>query len=84
MSRRWGTTLGTRAYFEQQHYPDLKARPDYEKLHVLRSLFPNVPIIALSATCPPQVLKDLTKTLQLKPVINHTSTQISLLCPPNT
>ncbi|KAL1674623.1 P-loop containing nucleoside triphosphate hydrolase protein [Schizophyllum commune] len=47
-------------------------RPDYEKLHVLRSLFPNVPIIALSATCPPQVLKDLTKTLQLKPVINHT------------
>ncbi|KAL1742466.1 P-loop containing nucleoside triphosphate hydrolase protein [Schizophyllum fasciatum] len=47
-------------------------RPDYEKLHVLRSLFPNVPIIALSATCPPKVLKDLTKTLQLKPVVNHT------------
>ncbi|TRM62263.1 P-loop containing nucleoside triphosphate hydrolase protein [Schizophyllum amplum] len=46
-------------------------RPDYEKLHVLRSLFPSVPIIALSATCPPQVLKDLTKTLQLKQVVNH-------------
>ncbi|KAF5380149.1 hypothetical protein D9615_006207 [Tricholomella constricta] len=38
-------------------------RPDYQKLHTLRRLFPRVPIMALSATCPPKVLEDLIKTL---------------------
>nr|GAT44070.1 ATP-dependent DNA helicase [Mycena chlorophos] len=43
-------------------------RPDYQKLYVLRQTFPRVPIMALSATCPPQVLQDLLKTLGMKPV----------------
>ncbi|KAJ7593356.1 P-loop containing nucleoside triphosphate hydrolase protein [Mycena floridula] len=41
-------------------------RPDYGKLGTLRQLFPNVPITAVSATCPPHVLSDLIKTLRLK------------------
>lgn len=40
-------------------------RPDYQKLSILRQLFPNVPILALSATCPPNVLKDLLKVLKM-------------------
>ncbi|KAF9066900.1 P-loop containing nucleoside triphosphate hydrolase protein [Rhodocollybia butyracea] len=44
-------------------------RPDYQKLHVLRQLFPNVPIMALSATCPPLVLQDLLKVLRLKATV---------------
>ncbi|KNZ74262.1 ATP-dependent DNA helicase Q-like 2 [Termitomyces sp. J132] len=40
-------------------------RPDYAKLHVLRKLFPHVPIMALSATCPPKVLDNLISTLGL-------------------
>jgi hypothetical protein len=45
-------------------------RPDYQKLHVLRQLFPRVPIMALSATCPPMVLEDIIKTMRMKPVVN--------------
>jgi len=45
-------------------------RPDYQKLHVLRQLFPGVPIMALSATCPPKVLQDLVDTLRLKAVVD--------------
>ncbi|KAJ7293437.1 P-loop containing nucleoside triphosphate hydrolase protein [Mycena rebaudengoi] len=45
-------------------------RPDYQKLHILRQLFPRVPIMALSATCPPRVLDDLIATLRLKPVVD--------------
>ncbi|KAF8886803.1 P-loop containing nucleoside triphosphate hydrolase protein [Infundibulicybe gibba] len=45
-------------------------RPDYQKLHILRKLFPDVPIMALSATCPPKVLQDILKTLGLKPVVD--------------
>ncbi|KAJ2917914.1 hypothetical protein MD484_g2495, partial [Candolleomyces efflorescens] len=41
-------------------------RPDYGKLHILRTQFPSVPIMALSATCPPKVLKDLVQVLRLK------------------
>ncbi|KAI0336584.1 ATP-dependent DNA helicase [Cubamyces sp. BRFM 1775] len=40
-------------------------RPDYQKLSALRQLFPKVPILALSATCPPAVLRDLLKTLRM-------------------
>ncbi|KAF8459232.1 P-loop containing nucleoside triphosphate hydrolase protein [Gautieria morchelliformis] len=45
-------------------------RPDYKKLSLLRTLFPRVPILALSATCPPAVLKDLLLVLRLKPVVD--------------
>ncbi|KAF5345839.1 hypothetical protein D9757_014064 [Collybiopsis confluens] len=48
-------------------------RPDYAKLHVLRELFPEVPIMALSATYPPVVLKDLLKVLSLKPTVRGTA-----------
>jgi ATP-dependent DNA helicase Q1 len=34
----------------------------------LRTHFPEVPILALTATCPPRVLEDILKILQLKPV----------------
>lgn len=42
-------------------------RPDYKELSRLRLLYPNVPILALSATCPPDVLRDLIATLRLTP-----------------
>ncbi|KZT18931.1 ATP-dependent DNA helicase [Neolentinus lepideus HHB14362 ss-1] len=45
-------------------------RPDYQKLSLLRQLFPTVPILALSATCPPKVLGDLLKTLKLQAVVD--------------
>ncbi|TFY70683.1 hypothetical protein EVG20_g2334 [Dentipellis fragilis] len=41
------------------------ARPDYQKLGALRQMFPKVPILALSATCPAVVLIDLLKTLRM-------------------
>ncbi|KAI0674662.1 P-loop containing nucleoside triphosphate hydrolase protein [Trametes maxima] len=40
-------------------------RPDYQKLSMLRQLFPKTPILALSATCPPAVLRDLLSTLRM-------------------
>ena len=48
-------------------------RPDYQKLSILRNLFPAVPILALSATCPPNVLKDLLKILKMDPVVDGKS-----------
>ncbi|KAF9235619.1 P-loop containing nucleoside triphosphate hydrolase protein [Melanogaster broomeanus] len=45
-------------------------RPDYKKLSVLRQFFPHVPILALSATCPPRVLQDILKILHMKPVVD--------------
>ncbi|KAH9932324.1 P-loop containing nucleoside triphosphate hydrolase protein [Fomitopsis serialis] len=41
-------------------------RPDYKKLGYLREVFPTVPILALSATCPPKVLDDLMISLKLQ------------------
>ncbi|KAF8970329.1 P-loop containing nucleoside triphosphate hydrolase protein [Flammula alnicola] len=41
-------------------------RPDYKELHILRKIFPSVPIMALSATCGPQVLADLINILGLR------------------
>jgi hypothetical protein len=49
-------------------------RPDYKKLSLLRTLFPRVPILALSATCPPAVLKDLLLLLRLKPIVDGSGT----------
>ncbi|KAI0259713.1 P-loop containing nucleoside triphosphate hydrolase protein [Gloeopeniophorella convolvens] len=43
-------------------------RPDYKGLSKLRMLYPNVPILALSATCPPIVLRDLLAILRLRPI----------------
>ncbi|KAH9943544.1 P-loop containing nucleoside triphosphate hydrolase protein [Amylocystis lapponica] len=45
-------------------------RTDYLKLDVLRKLFPSVPIMALSATCPPSVLRDLLNTLGMPPIVD--------------
>ena len=35
---------------------------------MIRTHFPHVPILALTATCPPAVLKDIIKILQLKAI----------------
>ncbi|KZV73855.1 ATP-dependent DNA helicase [Peniophora sp. CONT] len=43
-------------------------RPDYKELSKIRTHFPHVPILALTATCPPAVLKDIIKILQLKAI----------------
>ncbi|KAF9261337.1 ATP-dependent DNA helicase [Marasmius fiardii PR-910] len=51
-------------------------RPDYAKLRILRQLCPSVPILALSATCPPRVLKDLLKILALKDVVDGKSAPV--------
>ncbi|KAJ4466310.1 ATP-dependent DNA helicase [Lentinula aciculospora] len=59
-------------------------RPDYQKLHILRQLFPNVPIMALSATCPPLVLKDLLKVLRLGEIVPADNVPKSKNNPPNT
>ncbi|KAF9556796.1 ATP-dependent DNA helicase [Agrocybe pediades] len=40
-------------------------RQDYRELHILRKIYPRVPIMALSATCGPEVLKDLLRILQM-------------------
>jgi ATP-dependent DNA helicase Q1 len=43
-------------------------RPDYQKLSILRKLFPTVPILAVTATATPQVLRDVTDILQISNV----------------
>lgn len=50
----------------QYLYPQISFRPDYKDLGKLRTVFPNVPILALSATCPPRVLEDISRTLGLQ------------------
>lgn len=41
-------------------------RPDYRNLHVLRNLFPGVPLIALTATATEKVRADILRQLQFK------------------
>lgn len=41
-------------------------RPDYLKLGQLRSIFPSIPIIALTATATAKVLKDILDSLKLR------------------
>ncbi|CAO3589302.1 unnamed protein product [Absidia cylindrospora] len=41
-------------------------RPDYKKLNVLRTVFPETPIMALTATCPWNVMKDVMRILGMK------------------
>ncbi|KIY65210.1 ATP-dependent DNA helicase [Cylindrobasidium torrendii FP15055 ss-10] len=43
-------------------------RTDYRELNILRKYYPSVPIMALTATCPPKVLDDLVEVLCLKPI----------------
>ncbi|KAA1478699.1 ATP-dependent DNA helicase [Dentipellis sp. KUC8613] len=50
-------------------------RPDYNSLSDLRKLFPDVPILALSATCSPAVLKDVCDTLGLPPLTQACSAE---------
>ncbi|EPQ27856.1 uncharacterized protein PFL1_04600 [Pseudozyma flocculosa PF-1] len=42
-------------------------RPDYTKLAILRNLFPDVPIMCLTATCGPRVLKEVLEIVGLPP-----------------
>ncbi|KAI8869891.1 ATP-dependent DNA helicase, partial [Ramicandelaber brevisporus] len=43
-------------------------RPDYKNLGILRTVFPNVPIMALTATCPPNVRSDVLSILKMPPL----------------
>ncbi|KDQ53749.1 hypothetical protein JAAARDRAFT_136746 [Jaapia argillacea MUCL 33604] len=45
-------------------------RPDYRNLSKLRVLYPRIPILALSATCPVQVLNDLLHILGLSATVD--------------
>ena len=47
-------------------------RPDYKKLGILRTLYPGVPITAVTATCSRKVLPDLLRTLGMKDVTSPT------------
>lgn len=53
--------------------------PDYDKLRLLRTLYPQVPILALSATCGPQVLQDLIQILRLNAVVDGNGKNSTLL-----
>jgi ATP-dependent DNA helicase RecQ len=48
-------------------------RPEYQKINSLRSLFPEVPIIALTATATNKVIDDIEKQLELKHTIRFTA-----------
>lgn len=71
VSRTWATTIGRCMCCKACILYDRPGRPDYQKLSVLRKLFPRVPVLALSATCPPKVLKDLMLILQMKQPIQN-------------
>ena len=43
----------------------------------MRKLFPKVPILALSATCPPAVLRDIVAILGLRNLTNGTGTAVT-------
>lgn len=43
-------------------------RPDYRELSIFKRIFPQTPIVGLTATCPPRVLQDMLQILQLKPL----------------
>jgi hypothetical protein len=71
--RSWDTILGwSQLYhaFTDSLITFFSARPDYKKLSILRQLFPHVPILALSATCPPKVLQDILTILRMRAVVD--------------
>ncbi|KAI8636514.1 P-loop containing nucleoside triphosphate hydrolase protein [Parasitella parasitica] len=41
-------------------------RPDYKQLNILRTVFPKTKIMALTATCPWSVMKDVMRILNMK------------------
>ena len=41
-------------------------RPTYRKLNELRDVFPSVPLLALTATATPEVVKDIIENLEMK------------------
>ena len=49
-------------------------RPDYLELRRLAENLRHIPILALSATCPPKVQSDIIKILGLPPAVSGTST----------
>jgi ATP-dependent DNA helicase RecQ len=51
-------------------------RPDYRRLGHWRALFPGVPLVALSATAPPQVRADIIRLLGLR----HPLVQVRSAC----
>ncbi len=57
------------AHCVSQWGPDF--RKEYYQLSLLRSLKPEVPILALTATATPEVLKDISKQLKLKVPDRH-------------
>lgn len=57
------------AHCVSQWGPDF--RQDYHKLNLLRELRPDVPILALTATATPQVLRDIAKQLGLQKPDRH-------------
>jgi RecQ family ATP-dependent DNA helicase len=40
-------------------------RPDYSKLGILKSTFPDVPLMALTATAPPKIIQSVQKSLKI-------------------
>jgi ATP-dependent DNA helicase RecQ len=57
------------AHCVSQWGPDF--REDYNRLSLLRELRPDVPILALTATATPEVLRDISKQLQLNEPRRH-------------
>jgi ATP-dependent DNA helicase RecQ len=57
------------AHCVSQWGPDF--RPDYHKLKILRELKPDAPILALTATATPTVLKDMASELGLREPARH-------------
>lgn len=47
-------------------------RPDYSRLGLLKDNFPNVPIMALTATAPPKIIDHVKKSLRMKDPIVFT------------
>ncbi|EGG21615.1 ATP-dependent DNA helicase RecQ family protein [Cavenderia fasciculata] len=49
-------------------------RPDYVNLSIFRDMFPNVPIMALTATSTPEIEREVISSLKMrKPFISHAS-----------
>tara|TARA_B100000795_G_scaffold253967_3_gene224515 strand:+ start:5127 stop:7211 length:2085 start_codon:yes stop_codon:yes gene_type:complete len=42
-------------------------RPSYQKLNIIKKHFPEIPILAVTATAPPDVIKDIYKFLNITP-----------------
>uniref|UniRef100_A0A8C6TK75 ATP-dependent DNA helicase n=1 Tax=Neogobius melanostomus TaxID=47308 RepID=A0A8C6TK75_9GOBI len=58
-------------------------RPDYKRLHELRRKFPNVPMMALTATATPRVQKDILNQLNMtKPQLYFQPNQSEVLRAP--